>query len=237
MYKDKSIMAVITARGGSKGVPRKNIRDLSGKPLIAWTIEAAKNSGYIDRIIVSTEDTEIRDISLKYGAEVPFLRPKELAEDNSSSVDTVLHVIEKLEKDYNYTPDYILLLQPTSPLRNEVHIDDSIEALLEKGSEFDSLISVTELERPVYWNRMIGVCGELKKFLEYDKGSHYRRQDFQKVFRHNGAIYLIETKAFKEMKSFETENTFAYVMDRVSSVDIDTEDDFRLAEYYLGRSF
>ena len=135
MYKGKSIMAVITARGGSKGVPRKNIRDLSGKPLIAWSIEAAKNSGYIDRIIVSTEDTEIRDISLEYGAEVPFLRPKELAEDNSSSVDTVLHVIEKLEKDYNYTPDYILLLQPTSPLRNEVHIDDSIEA--SKSSEFD----------------------------------------------------------------------------------------------------
>ncbi len=237
MYKYKSIMAVITARGGSKGVPRKNIRDLSGKPLIAWSIEAAKNSRYVDRIIISTEDTEIRDISLEYGAEVPFLRPRELAEDNSSSVDVVLHVIGKLEKDYNYTPDYILLLQPTSPLRNEVHIDDSIEALLEKGSGFDSLISVTELEHPVYWNRMIGVRGELKNFMEYDKGSHYRRQDFQKVFRLNGAIYLIETKAFKEVKSFETGNTFAYVMDRVSSVDIDTEDDFRLAEYYLGRSF
>jgi len=235
MYGGKSIMAVITARGGSKGVPRKNIRSLSGKPLIAWSIEAARKSKYVDRVIVSTEDMEIRDISVENGAEVPFLRPAELAADSSSSVDTVMHLLKKMEEDFKYAPDYILLLQPTSPLRNEAHINAAIELLFQNNSKFDSLISITELEHPVYWNKIVGAGGELKNFMDYDKKRNYRRQDFENIYRLNGAIYLIERKAFISNKSFETERTLPFIMDKSSSVDIDTEDDFQLAEYYVKR--
>ena len=130
MIGQQRLLAIIPARGGSKRLPRKNILDLSGKPLIAWTIEAALNSKYIDRIVVSTDDQEIANISIKHGAEVPFLRPKSLATDDASSIDTVINVLGEIEIiDQHY--EYIVLLQPTSPLRTEIDIDKAIE-LLEK---------------------------------------------------------------------------------------------------------
>lgn len=233
MYEGKSILAIIPARGGSKGIPRKNIKTLAGKPLIAWSIEAGKKSKYIDRIIVSTEDKEIRDISLIYGAEVPFLRPKELAQDNTSSVDTIVDVIMKLKDIEKLEYDFILLLQPTSPLRNEKHIDESIDLLISNLDKYNALISVTELEHPVYWNRNIDDSQRLRNFMEYDKNKNYRRQDFMKTYRLNGAIYLIKTDAFLNYKNFETKDTLAYIMNRKSSIDIDCIDDLELAEYYM----
>lgn len=233
MYEGKSILAIIPARGGSKGIPRKNIKTLDGKPLIAWSIEAGKKSKYIDRIIVSTEDKEIRDISLVYGAEVPFLRPKELAQDNTSSVDTIVDVIMKLKDIEKLEYDFILLLQPTSPLRNEKHIDESIDLLISNLDKYNALISVTELEHPVYWNRNIDDSQRLRNFMEYDKNKNYRRQDFMKTYRLNGAIYLIKTDAFLNYKNFETKDTLAYIMNRKSSIDIDCIDDLELAEYYM----
>lgn len=233
MYEGKSILAIIPARGGSKGIPRKNIKTLAGKPLIAWSIEAGKKSKYIDRIIVSTEDKEIRDISLVYGAEVPFLRPKELAQDNTSSVDTIVDVIMKLKDIEKLEYDFILLLQPTSPLRNEKHIDESIDLLISNLDKYNALISVTELEHPVYWNRNIDDSQRLRNFMEYDKNKNYRRQDFMKTYRLNGAIYLIKTDAFLNYKNFETKDTLAYIMNRKSSIDIDCIDDLELAEYYM----
>lgn len=236
MYKEKSILAIIPARGGSKGISKKNIRDMAGKPLMAWSIEAGRRSKYIDRIIVSTEDTEIRDIALKSGAEVPFLRPNELAQDNTPGVDPVLYTIKKLINEEKNKYDYTILLQPTSPLRNEKHIDEAIEILLSNNiNRFNSLISVTELEHPVYWNRLIGVNDELKDYLKYDKSKNFRRQHFNKVYRLNGAIYLIETNALLKYKNFETDNTMAYIMDKKTTIDIDCIDDFELAEYYINK--
>lgn len=233
MYEGKSILAIIPARGGSKGIPRKNIKSLAGKPLIAWSIESGRESKYIDRIIVSTEDEEIRDISLDYGAEVPFLRPKELAQDNTSSVDTIVDVIMKIKDIENLEYDFILLLQPTSPLREVKHIDESIELLINNSDKYDAVISVTELEHPVFWNRKIDDSKRLINFMEYDKSKKYRRQDFKKTFRLNGAIYLIKVDVFLNCMSFETKSTLAYEMDRKSSIDIDCIEDMELAEYYM----
>ena len=134
---EKKILAIIPARGGSKGVPRKNIKEICGKPLISYTIEAAKRSKYIDRVIVSTDDIEIETVSKNYGAEVPFLRPNELAGDNSPTIDCVIDVIERLKIDEGYFPDYIALLQCTSPLRDENHINEAVEQLM--NSKMDIL--------------------------------------------------------------------------------------------------
>jgi CMP-N,N'-diacetyllegionaminic acid synthase len=236
MYHEQSILAIIPARGGSKGVPRKNIKLLAGKPLLAWTIEAAKNSKYIDRIIVSTEDEEIRDIALACGAEVPFLRPVELAQDDTPGISPVLYTIKKLSEQNKRNYDLIFLLQPTSPLRNEKHIDEAIEMLLNNSEHFDSLISVTELEHPVYWNRIVGSKMELKNFIQYDQEIKYRRQDFNQLYRLNGALYLAKTKLLLEQETFETKRTMAYIMDRKCSIDIDSQDDFQLAEMMMNRS-
>lgn len=233
MYKGKTILAIIPARGGSKEVPRKNIKYLGDKPLIAWSIEAAQKSKYVDRIIVSTEDKEIKNISIKYGAEIPFLRPHFLAEDDSSTAEAILYTVERLKNYENNVYDFILLLQPTSPLRNEKHIDEAIERLMSNQDKFDSLISVNELEHPVYWNRTIGDNYELNHFLKYDNTKLKRRQDFDKLYRLNGAIYLINTIIFINKRNFETDKTMAYLMDRKSSLDIDCLDDFELAEFYI----
>lgn len=233
MYNGKSILAIIPARGGSKGIPRKNIKDMAGKPLIAWSIEAGRRSKYIDRIIVSTEDKEIRDIALKYGADVPFLRPYELAQDDTPGVDPILYTVKKLMTDEKNKYEYIILLQPTSPLRNEKHIDEAVETLLRNSNYFNSLISVTELEHPVFWNRIVEENNKLRDYLKYDKCKNFRRQDFDKVYRLNGAIYLIETDALLKYMNFETDNTMAYIMDKKSTIDIDCLDDFELAEYFI----
>lgn len=235
MYNEHSILAIIPARGGSKGVPRKNIRLLAGKPLIAWTIEAAKKSKYIDRIVVSTEDDEIRDIALKFGAEIPFLRPAELAKDDTPSIAPILYTVKKISADEKREFDFILLLQVTSPLRNERHIDEAIENLIKNEDKFDSLISVTELEHPVYWNRIVGSNRELKNFIEYSRKEKYRRQDFNEIYRLNGALYLINGNVFIKYERLETDKTMAYIMDRKSSVDIDCLEDFELAEYNINK--
>jgi len=128
MINNKTILTIIPARGGSKGVKRKNVRNLAGKPLIAWTIEAAKNSKYLDRVVLSSEDKEIIKIAKEYGCEVPFVRSKELAKDDTPGIDVVLHALNMIRERYNY----VVLLQPTSPLRTECHIDECIELCVKK---------------------------------------------------------------------------------------------------------
>ncbi|CAH2211896.1 acylneuraminate cytidylyltransferase family protein [Tepidibacter aestuarii] len=230
----KKILAIIPARGGSKGVPRKNIKHLYGKHLIGWTIEAAKKSKYIDRLIVSTEDKEIAEVSKKYGCEIPFLRPKELAKDDTSGIDPVIHAVNCMKNDYGYNPDYVMLLQCTSPLRNEKQIDESIELILENENS-ESLISITEVEHNPYWNKKIDKNGFLKDFIEYDKSKFVRRQDFKKIYRLNGAIYIAKTDLLIRQKSFDTKFTIPYIMDKKSSIDIDTIEDFELAEFYISK--
>lgn len=227
--KDKKIIAIIPARGGSKGVPKKNIKNLNGKPLIAYTIEEAKKSKYIDRVIVSTENEEISKTSITYGAEIPYLRPKELAQDESPTVDCIIHMLKWLKENENYIPEYVCLLQCTSPLRDYKDIDCTIEKALKE--EFDGAISVCEAEINPYWTNVFE--GEkLKCFLDEGKNIT-RRQDLPKVYRINGAVYIIKSDIFIKEKTFETDNITGYVMSNENSIDIDTLIDFKVAEFLM----
>lgn len=218
------ILAIIPARGGSKGVPRKNIHELAGKPLIAWTIEEAKKSKYIDRLILSSEDDEIIEVAKKYGCEVPFKRPIELAQDDTLGIDPVLHAIEQCP---GY--DYVVVLQPTSPLRTVEDIDGCIEKLISSGVDF--CVSVTEPEKSPYW--MYTLENNQMAPLLPQETLIARRQDLPKCYSLNGAIYVARINSFIEEKSFITTNTMAYVMSQERSFDIDTIVDFKICEYLI----
>lgn len=222
----EQILAIIPARGGSKTLPRKNIKKLKGIPLIAHTILSAKNSKYITRTVVSTDDNEIACIAKTYGAEIPFLRPQNLAGDSSPTIDSILNMLDYLEKHEKYYPDYVLLLQCTSPLRNTKHIDESIEKLL--SSNFDGIISICNAEVNPYWTNILNK-DKLQYFIKEGK-QITRRQDLPEIYRYNGAIFLAKTETLKKEKTFEVENLTGYIMDEYSSIDIDTEIDFTIAE-------
>ena len=218
-------LAIIPARGGSKRLPNKNILNLNGKPLIAWSIEAAKKSKYIDEIVVSSDSDEILEIAKKYKVKA-LKRPDELATDTAKSEEAILHVLE------NYPEfEYIVLLQPTSPLRTEKHIDEAIELLKKKNA--DGIISVCEVDHSPLWSNTLPENLDMSNFLRDDiKGK--RSQDLPTYYRLNGAIYICKTDRFlKEKTFFIKDNIFAYVMDRKSSVDIDDEVDFKLAEVLM----
>lgn len=232
---NQKILCIIPARGGSKGVHRKNLRNLGNKPLIQWTIEEAKKSKHIDRIIISTEDKEIEEVCEKIGAEV-IKRPMELAGDDSPTIDSILYTLNTLEDAEKYIPDYVILLQCTSPFRTAADIDAAIETLLNKDKNYKSLISVTKEENPPWWLKSINSDGTMKDFIPYDKKQYSRRQSFPLLYRLNGAIYICDIDELKKQRSFETENTLAYIMDSNSSIDIDTEDDLDLAEYVLTKN-
>lgn len=228
MYTNKTFLAIIPARGGSKRLPRKNILDLCGKPLIAWSIKAGLNSKYIDKVVVSSDDDDILNISLNFGAET-IKRPIDLANDTATTFDAIKHTIENVEKY-----DYIVLLQPTSPLRNEKHIDEAIELLENKKA--DAIVSVCEMDHSPLWSNTLPKDGNMSNFLK-DEILNKRSQDLEKYYRLNGAIYICKTEKLLEEKSFFLkENIFAYVMDRKSSVDIDEEMDFNMAEVLIKMS-
>lgn len=222
MYKDKTFLGIIPARGGSKRLPRKNVLDLCGKPLIAWSIKAGLNSKYIDKVVVSSDDDEILNISSNFGADI-IKRPIDLANDTATTFDAIKHTIENVEKY-----DYIVLLQPTSPLRDAKHIDEAIELLEEKQA--DAVVSVCEVDHSPLWSNTLQKDGNMSNFLR-DEVLNKRSQDLEKYYRLNGAIYICKTEKLLEEKSFFLkENIFAYVMDRKSSVDIDEEIDFIIAK-------
>lgn len=228
----ESFLCIIPARGGSKGLPKKNVKTLIDKPLIAWTIEAALKSKYVDKVVVSTDDSQIAKISNEYGAEV-IIRPMELASDTASTMDVIIHTLESLEDNKNYIPDYVVLLQCTSPLRNEEHINEAIEKILEGKNEVESLIAVTKEVHPPWWLRNINNVGYLERYFDYDSMKNIRRQDFQELYRPNGAIYIARIDTINENRSFQTDKTIPYIMDDISSIDIDTMIDFELAEIFL----
>ncbi|BDR87040.1 acylneuraminate cytidylyltransferase family protein [Clostridium tetani] len=231
MIGNKTVIAIIPARGGSKGVKRKNLKELGDKPLINWTIEEAKKSKYIDKVIVSTEDNEIREVAEKSRTCV-IKRPMELALDNSLTIDSIVYTLDKLKKE-KYIPNYVVLLQCTSPFRTSRHIDEAIEFFNDNKEKADSLISVV-LEKDVpYWLKSIDDNGFLKDFIKYDKKKFNKRQDFEKIYRLNGSIYIAKTDKIYKNESFESEKTISYVMDEKSSIDIDTEEDFEYAEFIL----
>ncbi len=228
MYKEKTILGIITARGGSKGLPRKNLKPLCGKPLIAWTIEQALASKYLDKVIVSTDDEEIAEISKQFGAEVPFMRPKELATDEAKSVDVVLHAVNFLESMGEHF-DIIVLLQPTSPLRTTEDIDNAIESFNENNCE--SLVSVYEAPHSLFWSFDIK-GGYLEPFL----GKEYlnkRRQDLPKLYLPNGAIYISTKDSIENYRGFLTDNIHPYIMPPERSIDVDTELELKLCETLL----
>lgn len=231
MNKDKKILAIIPARQGSKGLPGKNKKPLCGKPLIAWTLEQAKKSRFIDRIVVSTDDAEIAKISEECGVKVPFLRPRKLAQDKTGAMEVVLHLLDKLKKDENYLPDMVLLLQPTSPLRTVSDIESALRMLF-SNKEADAVVSICETAKSPYWMRVMTDEGFIKYFIKH-KYVDYRRQDLPKTYSVNGALYLCKTPALLKWKTFSPKNTIGYLMPKERSVDIDDIIDFNLAEFIL----
>ena len=227
MHQNKTFLAIIPARGGSKRLPRKNILDLSGRPMISWSIDAGLKSKYIDKVVVSSDDTEILNISNELKVQV-IKRPDELASDTSTSFDAVKHAIDNLE-----SYEYILLLQPTSPLRNENHIDKAIEILEEKNA--DAVVSVCEMNHNLLLSNTLDDSLSMEGFIS-DNLLNNRSQDLKKHYRLNGAIYLCKTdKLLKEKSFFLKKNIFAYVMNSNNSIDIDRKEDFELASLYLSQ--
>lgn len=226
-----NILGVIPARGGSKGVPKKNIRPLAGKPLIAYSTEQAKRSKYISRVVVSTESEEIAEVARKWGAEV-IKRPEELARDETPTIDIIIHVLDYLKKEENYTPDTVVLLQPTSPLRTSEDIDNAIGLFL-NAQDCLSLVSVTEFDHPPFWAMKIE-DNFLKPIFD-KKYFRMRRQELPKAYRPNGAIFISTPRVLYEYRTFYTPTTIAYIMPPERSVDIDTEFDFLLAEFLIRR--
>lgn len=222
-------IAIIPARGGSKGIPKKNIRLLAGKPLIVYTIAEAVKSKCFDRIIVSTDDPNIARISQENGADL-LMRPKELAEDHTPTVDVILHAVATLEKEEAYVPDYIVVLQPTSPLRSSFDIKAAIEHYLKK-SNYESLVSVVESEHPFSWAMNIENGYLIPLFDE--KSLKKQRQAHLSTYFPNGAIYVISRESLYKNQNFYSEKTLAHIMPVERSIDIDTEYDFMIAEFLL----
>ena len=230
MLKEQKILAVITARGGSKGVPQKNIRPLLGKPLIAYTIQAALQSKTLNRTIVSTDDETIAHVSKQYGAEVPFLRPQHLATDAATSLSVLQHAVRYLADKEDYLADIIVCLQPTSPLRSAEDIDQAVTLCLRTGS--DSVVSLCQAEHHPYWMEKV-VAGRIYPLMEADDEKYQRRQDLPPVYQLNGAIRVIKRNILLEEERMAGDNALAYIMPQERSIDIDTPIDFKIAELIL----
>ena len=221
------VLALIPARGGSKGIKDKNIVDLCGKPLLAYTVEAAVQSSYIDDVVVTTDSQVIADVAVKYGAQVPFMRPEHLAQDTSTTLEAVLHAIEELRKqrkDY----DVLVLLQPTAPLRDAKDIDEAMEVFVANNRA--PLVSVSEADDHPILMRTITEAGKLHNLLNV--GSTCRRQDMPQIYRVNGSIYINNVMEINDSTSFN-DNCIPYIMEKEHSIDIDEMIDLRIAEEYL----
>lgn len=232
MIAGKSVLGLIPARGGSKGVPRKNIRDVAGKPLIAWTIEEARKSKYIDRLILSSEDADIIKVAREWGCDVPFVRPQNLADDTTPGIDPVLHALDILP---GY--DIVVLLQPTSPLRSVADIDNCIEQCV--ALKACSCVSVCEADKSPYWMFRLDESRRMTPVID-SVSRDSRRQELPKVYALNGAVYVSRAKCLQENKTFVTGKTVAYIMPKERSIDIDTEIDLIclqaiIAEGYHGK--
>ncbi|MPQ43500.1 cytidylyltransferase domain-containing protein [Clostridium tarantellae] len=228
MYKGKRILAVIPARAGSKGIKDKNIIDLCGKPLIAYSIESALDSKYIDKIVVSTDGENIAKIAREWGAEVPFLRPDYLSHDKAKSIDVLLHCIEEVET-LGEKFDYVVLLQPTQPLRKSFHIDEAIELIVKENA--DNLVSICKVKEHPVLMRTIDEEGEMKNLLNCS--STQRRQDFKDFYKINGVIYINKINKNLNSETSLNDNTLPYIMDEQYSIDIDELLDVKIATLML----
>lgn len=226
------MIAFIPARGGSKGLPGKNIRLLNGKPLIAHTIEAALNAKSIDRVIVTTDSEQIADIAKRAGAEVPFLRPANLASDTASAVDVYLHAAEYMRDHFDVNTEKFMVLLPTSPLRTSHHIDEAAELFVKQKAT--TLISVTEADTPPSWYMRIDDSGYLHSANFGVQGSLVKNRQLNATYYiPNGAIYILDYSLLKNERTYYCDSTIPYVMKRNDSIDIDSIDDFEYVEYLM----
>lgn len=224
----KSIVAIITARGGSKGLPRKNVLDLAGKPLIAHTIQAALESKIFDKVVVTTDDTEIKEVSLQYGAEV-IERPEYLATDSASSLDVIVHALEALKENGKNQYTHFVLLQPTSPLRTATHIKEAWNKYLKEDA--NSLVSVMEVEHPPQ-KMLLEKNGEITPLTKWEDLTK-PRQSLPKAYLPNGAIYINKIEDFLKSKNIFEEPLSIYLMNQECSIDIDTANDLEIVKGYL----
>ncbi len=227
MINGKTILAVIPARGGSKGVKRKNLRNVGGKPLIEWTIDAAKNAQYIDRVIFSSEDQELMGVATELGCEVPFARPDDLATDTASTIDVVCHAIRECGKAH----DYVVLLQPTSPLRSSEDIDKVVSMCVKNNAP--ACVSVSKVSKSPYWMYEREDSGLLNSLSIRPEIQAYRRQDLPPVYQLNGAVYIADCNWLLEQNSFICEKTLSYVMPSERSIDVDEELDLIMVNTIL----
>lgn len=231
MYKNYTFLALIVARGGSKRLKNKNLYPLLGKPLIQYTFDAAKGSKYLDRIILSSEDSQIINFMKQLGCEVPFIRPQHLAQDDTPTIDVALHALKKIDKQY----DYLILLQPTSPLRTTKDIDDAIEFCIDNHAK--SVTSVVEVDKPPKWIYLLDNKKQLIQMTNFlcliDKNISANQSQF-KLYIPNGAIYIVNTTWILQNKTFiKDSETLAFVMDKHKSVDIDDIYDLLFCELIL----
>jgi len=231
MINEKSVLAVIPARAGSKGLPGKNIKKLLGKPLILWSVEAAKQCKYIDDIYVSTDSNEIADIVKQSGISVPSLRPNNLATDNSSSIDVVIFSIDDAQKKFNKVYDLVVLLEPTSPLRDYSDISSALEELVAtNNAKAITGLGIIEDHHPEFIVSL-SKDGFHKPYVERKETSgHLRRQDISKLYFHEGSIYISYIDYFKKVKSFYTEKTIGYIVPKWKSLEVDDIYDFIMIE-------
>ena len=223
MYKNYKILAVVPARGGSRGIPHKNIVKVKGKELITYTLDAARASKYIDKIIVSTDDSSIGEVALREGAEV-LNRPKELAQDTSRTIDVLLHVVEKMDECF----DYLVLLQPTQPLRTALHIDEALEMMID--NQYPSLLSISPARNHPLLLRRMDPEGKLTSMLPCQ--STVRRQDFPDYYVVNGAIYINRIRDLTAETSLN-DNLYGYEMPSEFDLDIDEQRDLLVLEALL----
>lgn len=232
------VLFLIAARGGSKGVPRKNIKVVGDFPLIAYKIFSAKQSKYCSRLIVSTDDNEITDVARKYGAEVPFVRPEELASDATSSMEVVKHAIEWIESETDERYDAMMLLEPSSPFAKSVDYDRAINLLMKNDANV--VLGMREVEVNSCFIGNLDVKGRLPKIIDnISQIRSYRRQDVEQEYTMNGAFYLAKWDFLKKYNDFyvDRENTYGVVMDRYHSIEIDELIDLKWAEFLFDKGY
>lgn len=223
-------LAVILARSGSKGIKDKNIKLLGGKPLLAYSVEAAQESKVFDCVHVSTDSLEYADIAKAYGADVPFLRSEELASDQAGSWEAVEEVLEKYST-LNRFFDMVTLLQPTSPLRTAEDIIAAYEIF--RRPEAEAVVSVCETDHSPLLENVLPVDGSMEKFQRVE--TYMTRQQMDTYYRINGAVYMVDRKFLQEDHNIYRKGCYAYIMDKKKSIDIDTQFDFEMAEFFLGK--
>jgi CMP-N,N'-diacetyllegionaminic acid synthase len=224
-----NILGVITARGGSKGLPGKNIKKLGGKHLIAYSIEVAKKSKLITHLIVSTDDKKIAKVAKRFSADVPFLRPKELASDTAGHLEVMQHAISFMEKKLNLIFDYVVILQPTSPFRSAEDLDGTVRKLIKtKADSAVSLVAVKNTQHPIKIKKLIG--GWVEPYcLEEKEG--IRRQDFPTAYKRSGAVYAMKRDLIMKDNRLYGDKIAGYIVPQERSIDIDDELDWLQAEY------